>query len=272
MADTFTSFLKIRLPQTGAYANSWGTVLNSDALALFDKSITGRTVIPLVGTTYSLAALANGSESESRYFSLQFVGAPGGAVTVTVPASVTAKQFLIDNQCGQTITFQYATGANTSVPNGLRQIIWCDQTIPGVFSIAATAVNAITLNGINASSYARLDNPQNFVAGQGVSFVPLADAGTIAVDASTSNYFRVTIGGNRTLDNPTNPRDGQTIEVHVRQDGTGSRTLAFGSKFRWPDDTPPTVTATANRMDIIVATYRQDLDRWMASIIQNYNP
>src|SRR5690349_18132166 len=41
--------------------------------------------------------------------------------------------------------------------------------------------------------------------------VILPDAATIVVDASIGNDFRVTISGNRTLGNPSNPTDGQKI-------------------------------------------------------------
>ena len=41
--------------------------------------------------------------------------------------------------------------------------------------------------------------------------VTLTDAATIATDASLGNLFRVTLGGNRTLGNPTNPVDGQKV-------------------------------------------------------------
>ena len=47
MADTFSSFLQVRLPQTGAYYNTWGATLNSDAFQLLDTAITGWTVIDI---------------------------------------------------------------------------------------------------------------------------------------------------------------------------------------------------------------------------------
>ena len=39
----------------------------------------------------------------------------------------------------------------------------------------------------------------------------LTDASTIAVNAALSDYFRVTLGGNRTLGTPSNPADGQQV-------------------------------------------------------------
>ena len=271
MADTYTPFLRARLPEVGQYANSWGTVLNTETITLLDHGITGQVDIALgINTTHSLAALADGSAADSRYFCLSFTGTPGGTVTVTIPPTVLKKFYLIDNDTGQNMLFKYAASTGVTVPDGVKQLIWCDGS--EVYKVTADAVNATTLNGVSAANYARLDLAQNFTAGQGITPIGLTDGATITIDASQSNYFRVTLGGNRTLANPTNPRDGQTIEVHVRQDGTGGRTLAFGSAWRWPDDVAPTLSTGANRLDLIVATYRSDLARWFGSITQNYNP
>jgi hypothetical protein len=271
MADTFSPFLRVRLPEVGQYANSWGTVLNSDAITLLDHGITGRVVIALgINTTHSLAALTDGSAADSRYFCLRFEGTPGGVVTVTVPATVLKKFYLIDNASGQNILLKYAASTGITVPDGVKQIVWCDGA--EVFKVTADADNADTLGGVNAANYARLDQAQNFSAGNGIDFEALVDGATISVDASASNYFNLVIGGNRTLGNPTNPRDGQTIEIHVRQDGTGGRTLAYASSWRWPDNTDPILSTGPNKLDLIVATYRSDLARWFASITQNYTP
>ena len=62
----------------------------------------------------------------------------------------------------------------------------------------------------------------------------LTDAATIATDASLGDSFTVTLGGNRTLGNPTNAVDGQRLFFRIRQDGTGGRTLALDTKFRDP--------------------------------------
>lgn len=79
----------------------------------------------------------------------------------------------------------------------------------------------------------------------------LTDAATIATDASLGNVFTVTLGGNRTLGGPTNLAAGATYIWRVKQDATGSRTLAYNSVFKWPGGTAPTLTTTANALDII---------------------
>lgn len=79
----------------------------------------------------------------------------------------------------------------------------------------------------------------------------LTDGSTINIDMSDNNFFKVTLGGNRTLANPTNMVVGQTGRIRVNQDGTGSRTLAFGSYYKFAGGTAPTLTTTASASDLL---------------------
>jgi hypothetical protein len=80
--------------------------------------------------------------------------------------------------------------------------------------------------------------------------VTLTDAATVAVDLSTGINFVVTLGGNRTLGNPTNTKDGQTGRIRVVQDGTGSRTLSFAANWKRQGGAP-TLSTAAGAIDFI---------------------
>jgi hypothetical protein len=101
--------------------------------------------------------------------------------------------------------------------------------------------------------------------------VTLTDAATIAVDASKGNYFRVTLGGNRTLGAPTLPpgsarADGMVIWFEVTQDGTGSRTLAYtstaGGYIFASGLASPTLTTTAGAVDWLEFQYSTTAGKW----------
>lgn len=86
--------------------------------------------------------------------------------------------------------------------------------------------------------------------------VTLTDAATITPDVSTNaQLYKVTLGGNRTLANPTGLVTGQRWELEVVQDSTGSRTLTWGSLYAWPADTAPTLTTTASKADLFTFIY-----------------
>lgn len=94
-----------------------------------------------------------------------------------------------------------------------------------------------------------------YTKAQGVTPVALTDAASITTDASVSNNFTVTLGGNRTLANPTNLVAGHVYNWVIRQDTTGTRTLAYGSLFKWPGGTAPVLSTAINSVDLISAIY-----------------
>jgi len=90
-----------------------------------------------------------------------------------------------------------------------------------------------------------------------VEVATLTDGANISVDLGANQNFTVTLAGNRTLDNPTNIVVGQTGSIFIIQDGTGSRTLSFGSYYDFAGGTAPTLTTTAaavDRIDYVVRT------------------
>jgi hypothetical protein len=81
--------------------------------------------------------------------------------------------------------------------------------------------------------------------------VALTDAATVAVDLSLGINFTVTLGGNRTLGSPINLKDGQTGCIEIKQDGTGTRTLAYGANWKFAGGTAPVLTTTASARDLL---------------------
>jgi hypothetical protein len=115
-----------------------------------------------------------------------------------------------------------------------------------------TMTGAITFAaGQTISGYGAIDTAQTWTKGQRAEVTALTDASTIAVDFADSNNFSVTLGGNRTLGNPTNQVAGQSGSLFVTQDGTGSRTLAYSSDWEFAGGTAPTLSTAASAVDRI---------------------
>jgi hypothetical protein len=101
------------------------------------------------------------------------------------------------------------------------------------------------------------DAAQTFTAAQRGAITALTDGATITPDFAASNNFSVTLAGNRTLANPTNIVVGQSGSIFIVQDGTGSRTLAYGSFWDFATGAAPALSTTAaavDRIDYIVRT------------------
>jgi len=113
---------------------------------------------------------------------------------------------------------------------------------------------------------AALASAQSFTAAQRGSITSLTDGATITPDFAAANNFSLTIGGNRTLANPTNLTAGQSGVIVITQDGTGSRTLAYGSYFKFASGTAPSLTTTASAVDVL-AYYVESSTRITARLI-----
>ena len=80
----------------------------------------------------------------------------------------------------------------------------------------------------------------------------LTDGATIDWNLSTQQVAKVTLGGNRTLNAPTNQQAGAFYSLAIIQDGTGSRTLTFNSAYKFTGATAPTLSTDASAKDIII--------------------
>ena len=83
----------------------------------------------------------------------------------------------------------------------------------------------------------------------------LADGATITPDFGSNSTFTVTLGGSRTMANPTNMVAGQSGSIFIIQDGTGGRTLAWGSYWDFIGGSAPslsTAPGAVDRVDFIV--------------------
>ena len=115
---------------------------------------------------------------------------------------------------------------------------------------------------------AAIAKAQTFTAAQRGTVSALTDGATITPNFATANNFSVTLGGNRTLANPTNLTAGQSGAIAITQDGTGSRTLAFGSYWKFAGGTAPTLTTTASKVDVLVY-YVESSTRVSAQVLLN---
>jgi len=127
-------------------------------------------------------------------------------------------------------------------------------TLTGIIKGSGTSALTTATAG---TDYAGIDTAQTFTKGQRGEITVLTDGATITPDLADSNNFSVTLGGNRTLANPSNITAGQSGSIFITQDGTGSRTLAYGSNFDFAGGTAPTLSTTAaavDRIDYVVRT------------------
>jgi hypothetical protein len=118
------------------------------------------------------------------------------------------------------------------------------------------------------TDYAGISNVQTFTAGQRGEVTVLTSGSTVNTNLADSNNFSLTLATNATLANPTNIVAGQSGAITITQDATGSRTLAYGSNWKFAGATAPTLTTTADAVDVLVY-YVESSSRITAALINN---
>ena len=100
-----------------------------------------------------------------------------------------------------------------------------------------------------------LKEPVTLTGSSGSNVTALTSASSVTIDFSLSNHFSCTMGHNITFNNPSTESVGQSGSITLTQDGTGSRTAAWGSQFLWAGGTDPKLTTTSvavDRIDYVV--------------------
>lgn len=131
-----------------------------------------------------------------------------------------------------------------SVNNAIREIM----------SHLKSAIGAVADFIAGTSTYKWI-TPKNITDVTAPTSVAYAASYTIDMDALTSLSLTMTLTGNITLNNITNKKIGKTIILELTQDGTGGRTITFGSDYLGPGGLP-TLSTTASAIDRLFLTIK----------------
>lgn len=97
----------------------------------------------------------------------------------------------------------------------------------------------------------------------------LTSSANITPDLNTGMNFTLTLAHNTTLENPSNLQAGDSGIIEITQDGTGSRTMAYGTNWKFPGGAPVLSTA-AGSIDVI-AYYAPTTGRILANLTKAYS-
>jgi hypothetical protein len=96
-------------------------------------------------------------------------------------------------------------------------------------------------------------------------------ATAMAIDCALSNVYTIAMTANVTTAMTfSNLKDGQTINVFITQDATGSRTMTWPASFKWPGASAGVLSTGANDVDLLVATYRAATGFWYATLLKDF--
>jgi len=227
---------------------------NANAVAITGGTITG---VSGLGTVTSVAATAGTG--------ISVTGSPittSGTLNITNTAP--DQTVAIANGTGISVTGTYpnftvtntspSSGGTVTGVTGTSPVVSSGGNTPAISMPAATT----SVNGyLTSTDWTTFNNKaqtgasNTFTGAQIGNITTLTDGATITPNFALNNSFTVTLGGNRTLANPTNLVAGQSGVIIINQDGTGGRTLAYGSNYDFAGATAPTLTTTASAQDMI---------------------
>lgn len=242
---------KARSATIGTYT----VVQNGDTLGYVNFAGTDGVDFAVGAQIRAVVAAAPGSNDMPT--KVEILTTPDGSATPAVAITV--------NENGKLVTkATTATASGFNVPNGTAPSspvtgdIWAVSGVLKYYN-GTTSLTIVTDPYATAAEHRSATASRvltSDVAWSAAAEVSLTDAATIAVDMSSGWNFAVTLGGNRTLGNPTNTKVGQSGYIRILQDGTGSRTLAYSSNWKFPGAVAPVLTTTANRIDYLFYTVR----------------
>ena len=156
----------------------------------------------------------------------------------------------------------YHDGSNSYIQEKGTGLLYIDATTlvvrnsAGNEDIAKFVENgAVQLYHDNGQKLATSSGGIALTGGAAANITALSDGATITIDMATACHHSVTLGGNRTFAAPSNQVVGQAGSIFITQDGSGSRTAAFNSAFKFVGGTAPTLTTGAgltDRIDYII--------------------
>jgi hypothetical protein len=160
------------------------------------------------------------------------------------------------------LVFQTVNGGTT----------WYGSAVQELPALPLSIANGGTGQGTAAAALAALGGiPLTGATMQGwfaPAVVPLSFGTALSVDASAGNVFAVTLTASTgTFVTPANPVDGQVIRLRLIQDGTGGRTVSWGTAFTWGSTggtaaTAPSLSAGTARTDFLGFEYDAALGKW----------
>lgn len=251
MVSTATTRNRLEKQGSGENNNTWGTRFNTNFADLNDFALDGMTSFTLSGLKTLSSNDYAADEARARF--LNVTSGTGG--TVTIPNL--EKVYLVRNATSGSVIFTTGSGTTATVLTGQVQwvvciagnVVYASDWLAQSASGTAALVDIMTTAQFWANTATKVVSTDQVWAA--ADYVTLTDAATIALDMSTFINGTVTLGGNRTLGNPTNTKNGQSGCIEVLQDGTGGRTLAFASNWKFPGGSAPTVSAAASARDTI---------------------
>ena len=237
------------------------TVSNTGVLTISNGAIDDNKISASAGIDFSkLEALTSAHILVGNASNVAAAVSMSGDATISNTGAVTIANSAITNAkvaSNAAIEFSKLEALNSArIVVGNSSNVATATAVTGDVTISNTGVTTIGSSVVGSSKVdttqvAVLGTAQEYTRTHNFNATALTDATNISWDLAQNQVASVTLGGNRTLSNPSNQVDGAVYILVVKQDGTGGRTLTFSSNYKFAGGTAPTLTTGANKVDVL---------------------
>ena len=139
-------------------------------------------------------------------------------------------------------------------------MVWASDTDTSIYAANGSLTGARTVTmGAYSLTFASTTAGQEVkfqknVRIDGQSYTPLETISSVTSwtpDWDSGNVQTMELTGATTINNPSNIEVGATYIIILKQDAEGTHTVSWGSQYKFPAGTTPTITTTANKADVI---------------------
>lgn len=266
--------LGLILQTTGSNNGTWGVVLNSD-LSIVDSRLGSLVTVNCAGSSNITV-----SASQAQNLTHLLTGVLTGNIEYIMPDA--GGFYIISNNTTGSFTLKVVDahlGTGVTIPQGTTCFVFVNSdvdvvsaalsylpvltvdtlTTPSLILSGALSAGSLTLGtplavaqGGTASTTASaartaletsaLAVAQTFSGGQRTAASVLTStSNSTAIDLSLNNDFTATLTENTTFANPSNITIGQKGRIAITQ-ASSAKTVAYGSYFKFPSGTVPTVS------------------------------
>lgn len=261
MSTQYTPSLRLALPGTGELDGLWGQVVNDQITELVEQAVTGHVHITTWTANAHTLTSIDGTIDEARAAVLIVElgdGLVGSPFTLTAPDQ--PKVYIIQNATGDVLNFTTVNPlANTlTIPNGRIVLVSC--TGPQVTF------------GVNYATNFRSTGLDVVDGATTQSYVLLAPAGSITLNASVSNFYYMPTTGGGPLFVSLTPSSGsgltESISFLALLVNPGTGTITWPGNVRWPNNTAPIINS--NTFNLFLFTDYSGSGIWYGAVLNNY--
>jgi len=155
-----------------------------------------------------------------------------------------------------TLTVGTSTSTAATVTNGT--VTTLNSTTGTITNLSTTLAGDFTISqgtGTVGTRVAVVNAAQEYSRTHNFDATTLTiTSGTVPWNLAENQVAKLTVTTNSTMNNPTNAVDGATYMLVVTQGTSGSNTLSFGTAYKFPGGTVPSLSTGSSQVDVLAFT------------------